>query len=75
MQFEQIHTHRSAAHGPHGQRHGQRDAVVGIDWAWLEAQPLARSELAGTIRHYRLEQPLEVLVDGVRGMGAVVLEG
>jgi hypothetical protein len=46
-----------------------------IDWDWLEAQPLARSELDGKIRHYRLEQPLEVMVDGARGMGAVVLEG
>jgi len=47
----------------------------GIDWAWLEAQPLARSELDGRIRHYRLEQPLEVMVDGARGLGAVVRQG
>jgi hypothetical protein len=45
-----------------------------IDWAWLEAQPLVQSALDGRIRHYRLEQPLEVMVDGARGMGAVVLE-
>jgi hypothetical protein len=45
-----------------------------IDWAWLEAQPLVQSGLDGRIRHYRLEQPLEVMVDGARGLGAVVRE-
>ena len=46
-----------------------------VDWDWLSAQPLVRSELDGRIRHYRLEQPLEVMVDGARGLGAVVREG
>jgi hypothetical protein len=46
-----------------------------VDWAWLEAQPLLRTELDGRIRHYRLERPLEVVVDGARGLGAVVPEG
>jgi hypothetical protein len=46
-----------------------------IDWNWLEAQPLVRSELDGKLRHYRLEQPLEVVVDGAQGLGAVVREG
>jgi hypothetical protein len=45
-----------------------------VDWDWLSAQPLVRSELDGWIRHYRLEQPLEVMVDGSRGLGAVVRE-
>ena len=46
-----------------------------VDWDWLAAQPLARAELDGRLRHYRLEQALEVVVDGARGMGAVVREG
>jgi hypothetical protein len=46
-----------------------------VDWDWLEQQPLVRTELDGKIRHYRLERPLEVLVDGEAGMGAVVPEG
>jgi CheY-like chemotaxis protein len=46
-----------------------------VDWAWLAAQRAERVELDGMLRHYRLEQPLEVLVDGVRGVGAVVREG
>jgi hypothetical protein len=45
-----------------------------IDWDWLSAQPLVRTELDGKLRHYRLEQPLEVMVDGARGLGAVVRE-
>jgi hypothetical protein len=46
-----------------------------IDWDWLSAQPLARSELDGWIRHYRLEHPLEIMVDGALGLGAIVREG
>ncbi|MDR3670994.1 MAG: PEP/pyruvate-binding domain-containing protein [Holophaga sp.] len=45
-----------------------------IAWDWLGAQPLARTELDGRVRHYRLDEPLEVLVDGARGLGAVVPE-
>ncbi len=46
-----------------------------VDWSRLETQPLVRTELDGKIRHYRLEQPLEVLVDGAQGLGMVVAEG
>jgi hypothetical protein len=45
-----------------------------IDWDWLSAQPLVRTDLDGKLRHYRLEQPLEVVVDGAQGLGAIVRE-
>jgi hypothetical protein len=45
-----------------------------VDWDWLSTQPLVRTELDGKLRHYRLEQPLEVMVDGARGLGAIVRE-
>jgi len=45
-----------------------------IDWDWLERQPAQRVELDGKLRHYRLEASLEIRVDGVRGMGAILRE-
>jgi hypothetical protein len=53
----------------------RRGGEGAVDWAWLEAQPVVRTVLDGRIRHYRLERPLEVVVDGARGLGAVVPEG
>ena len=46
-----------------------------VDWPWLAAQTPVREALDGKLRHYRLDQPLEVVVDGARGVGAVVREG
>jgi hypothetical protein len=46
-----------------------------IAWDWLDAQPAQRVELDGKLRHLRLEDPLEVLVDGAKGLGVVVREG
>jgi hypothetical protein len=46
-----------------------------LDWAWLEAQPVAQTRLDGRVRHYRLERPLEVLVDGAQGLGVILPEG
>jgi CheY-like chemotaxis protein len=43
-----------------------------INWAWLGAQPAVREELGGRVRHIRLEQPLEVLVDGAAGRGVIL---
>ena len=43
-----------------------------IDWDWLEAQPSVREELDGLIRHLCLETPLTIVVDGARGLGAVL---
>ena len=52
----------------------RRDEGAQIRWDWLEQQRAVRVEMDGKLRHYRLEDPLEVLVDGARGVGAVVLE-
>ncbi|MBI2837893.1 MAG: histidine kinase [Acidobacteria bacterium] len=43
-----------------------------IDWTWLESQPSMARELNGAVRHIRLTQPLEVLVDGASGRAAIV---
>jgi hypothetical protein len=41
----------------------------GIDWEWLEAQPImAETEF---LRHVRLPRPLLVKVDGRTGRGAI----
>jgi len=53
----------------------RRDSEAVIDWAWLEGQETLRTEMDGKLRHYRLAEPLEVRVDGARGLGAVVREG
>ena len=39
---------------------------------WLERQEARTVAMDGRVRHYRLEEPLVVLVDGARGTGAVV---
>ncbi|MBM3317418.1 MAG: histidine kinase [Candidatus Eisenbacteria bacterium] len=44
-----------------------------LDEAWLETQP-AFSE-SPRVRHLRFEEPLEVVIDGRRGMGAVMKPG
>jgi len=43
-----------------------------VDWQWLEAQPTVSQELGGAIRHIRLEEPVETVVDGSSGRGAIL---
>jgi CheY-like chemotaxis protein len=43
-----------------------------VNWEWLKAQPSVTEEMDGIIRHIRLEQPAEVLVDGNTGKGALL---
>jgi hypothetical protein len=44
-----------------------------IDWSWLEGQkPVAKD---GSVRHLKLKQPLQVLLDGRAGKGAVLPGG
>jgi DNA-binding NarL/FixJ family response regulator len=42
-----------------------------LDWGWLKTQPTVTEEMDGVIRHIRLEQPAEVLVDGNTGSGVI----
>ncbi len=42
-----------------------------VDWDWLAAQPALTEELDGTVRHLRLERPVEILVDGRAGRGVI----
>jgi hypothetical protein len=44
-------------------------AARGIDWAWLEAQPVVHD--GEFVRHARLARPLAVRVDGRSGRGVV----
>jgi DNA-binding NarL/FixJ family response regulator len=50
-----------------------QDAVAFLDSAWLDAQ-WAQEESAH-VRHLSFPEPLEILVDGRRGMGAVMKPG
>ncbi len=43
-----------------------------IDWGWLMAQPVEAEYMDGIIRHIVLEKPLQVLVDGRTGSGAIL---
>jgi hypothetical protein len=51
--------------------HG-RDGTAVLNWGWLNGQPAIDEYLDGVIRHIRLEEPLQVLVDGRSGRGAVL---
>jgi len=45
-------------------------AEEGVDWEWLRRQPaLSRS---GPVGHLRFERPLEVRIDGRRGLGVIL---
>jgi hypothetical protein len=48
--------------------HGADGAVV--DWAWLDAQPVAEED--GWVRHHHLAEPVEVLVDVQAASGMVM---
>jgi hypothetical protein len=41
-----------------------------VDWEWLAAQP-AIDQLE-TVRHVRLEQPLDVMISGKTGIGVII---
>ncbi|MBN1424768.1 histidine kinase [Candidatus Fermentibacteria bacterium] len=43
-----------------------------IDWEWLSAQPSVDEHLDGAVRHLRVSAPLQVLVDGRSGRGAII---
>ena len=46
-----------------------------VNWAWLAAHPAEHEDLAGGVRHIRLDRPLEVVVNGATRRGIVVLRG
>jgi len=43
-----------------------------IRWSWLNERPVQASEMDGKVRHLRLTQPLQVLLDGSRRAGVIV---
>ncbi len=45
------------------------DGAKGIDWDWLEDQPVENEKQ--DIKHVRLEEPVEVRVDGKKGKGLI----
>jgi hypothetical protein len=51
-----------------------RGGPVRIDWEWFRSQPALVEELDGSLRHLRLEEPLEILVDGASGRGVIAAE-
>jgi hypothetical protein len=42
-----------------------------INWEWLRRQTSLRDELDGGVRHLRLDEPLQVVVDGSSGRGLI----
>ena len=45
-----------------------------IDWNWLEQQTPVEEALDGVVKHIRVEQPIQVLVDGMNRCGAIVCD-
>ncbi|HSN53143.1 MAG TPA: hypothetical protein VLT32_00655, partial [Candidatus Sulfomarinibacteraceae bacterium] len=43
-----------------------------INWDWLDRQATRWSALDGSIRHIRLENPAQVLVDGAASRGVIL---
>ncbi len=43
-----------------------------IRWEWFRGRPAVSEEMNGAIRHLRLEQPMEILVDGESGTGVIL---
>lgn len=50
----------------------QRRGEGSIDWEWMAAQPAVDEQLDGAVRHLWLPAPLQVLVDGKSGRGAII---
>jgi hypothetical protein len=43
-----------------------------IHWEWLDRQDAVSEAQQGAIRHLRLDQPVQVLVDGSSGRGVIL---
>jgi hypothetical protein len=43
-----------------------------IEWDWFRTQPEESRALDGIVRHLRLEEPVQVLVDGESGKGVIL---
>jgi hypothetical protein len=43
-----------------------------VDWGWFKGQETVQSRLDGAIRHLRLQEPAQVLVDGACGKGVIL---
>jgi hypothetical protein len=43
-----------------------------IDWEWFDRHPAMTESLNGVVRHLRLEQPAQVLVDGSSSRGVIL---
>jgi hypothetical protein len=51
--------------------HQRSDSAI-INWKWLNERSSVEEYLDGVVRHISLEYPLQVLVDGRSGKGAVI---
>ena len=51
--------------------HEQTSSGV-INWEWLDRQDAKNEALDGIVRHLRLEQPAQVLVDGSTSRGVIL---
>jgi len=49
-----------------------QDASGVINWEWIDRQAAANVALDGIVRHLRLEQPAQVLVDGSNSRGVIL---
>jgi hypothetical protein len=50
----------------------QQDGSGVINWTWLDQQTPSFEAMNGAVRHFRLEQPAQVLVDGSTSRGVIL---
>jgi len=50
----------------------QLDGSGSINWEWLDRQTHRAVSMGGVLRHIRLDEPAEVLVDGSTGRGVIL---
>jgi len=43
-----------------------------VDWEWLRSRPAVSEAVEGSVRHLRLERPVQVVVDGATGRGVIL---
>jgi hypothetical protein len=50
----------------------EKDASGVINWEWIDRQDAENEALNGAVRHFHLEQPAQVLIDGSTSRGVIL---
>jgi CheY-like chemotaxis protein len=50
----------------------EKDSSGAINWEWLDHQTPSAEAMNGAVRHFRLERPAQILVDGSTSRGVII---